>query len=216
MTLCAHCVRESEDCLLEDFDGKQVQMCAACRTGSNEGYTFAGGKEKRLIAGEINPAAHLDVKLKRGGAVISFFIPGDPAPKGSKKGFVGKHTGRVVLVEQAGEKLKSWNRSAFESARLAMCEGKDASAMLVQTPIRICLYFDFVRPKGHYGKRGLLPSAPSYPIGRPDVDKLARATLDCFTGIVFDDDSRITELVAVKRYAVEGQGAGCHVKVFPQ
>ncbi len=147
--------------------------------------------------------------------MIAFFIPGQPAPKGSKRGFVGKHTGRVHMVEQAGERLVSWNRACYEAARLAMGEDGMAPAFR-NAAVRICLYFEFLRPKGHFGKRGLRESAPRYPTGRPDVDKLARATLDCFTGIVFDDDSRIVELVAVKRYAQEGRGPGCHVNVFPQ
>ena len=43
MTLCAHCVNERDDCEVEEFDGKQVQMCFLCREGPIRGgcYTFA-------------------------------------------------------------------------------------------------------------------------------------------------------------------------------
>ena len=33
-----------------------------------------------------------------------------------------------------------------------------------------------------------------FPRGKPDIDKLARSTLDSLTGIVFDDDARVAQL----------------------
>jgi hypothetical protein len=36
----------------------------------------------------------------------------------------------------------------------------------------------------------------------PDLDKLVRGLNDALTGVVFEDDSQIDQIVAVKRYGV--------------
>lgn len=38
----------------------------------------------------------------------------------------------------------------------------------------------------------------------PDVDKLARGVCDAMSGIVYDDDKRVTDLYAAKRYGTPG------------
>jgi Holliday junction resolvase RusA-like endonuclease len=79
--------------------------------------------------------------------------------------------------------------------------------------IAVELIFRMARPAGHWGKKGLRPKAPYWPATKPDADKLARATLDSLTGILFDDDSRIVELSVLKRYAAPGQeGASITVR----
>ncbi|HZJ30733.1 MAG TPA: RusA family crossover junction endodeoxyribonuclease [Vicinamibacterales bacterium] len=50
----------------------------------------------------------------------------------------------------------------------------------------------------------LAPSAPALPRGKPDIDKLARSTLDALSGIVFDDDARVASLELRKVYAAPG------------
>jgi crossover junction endodeoxyribonuclease RusA len=86
-------------------------------------------------------------------------------------------------------------------------------ALAVSIAFRIC------RPAGHWGKgknAGMLaPSAPAFPRGKPDIDKLARSTLDSMTGILFDDDSRIVSLHLVKRYATVGQ-EGANIRIMRQ
>jgi Holliday junction resolvase RusA-like endonuclease len=71
----------------------------------------------------------------------------------------------------------------------------------------VVVEFKLARPGGHWHptKGGLKPSAPAAPRSKPDVDKLARTTLDALTGIAFDDDSRIVDLVTRKRYAEPGR-----------
>ena len=135
--------------------------------------------------------------------MISFFIPGEPSPKGSKRGFARGN--KVIMVESAGEKLQSWNRSVYESAHDAMC----GLRAFVNTPLKVRLEFVLTRPAGHLKKR----KPPVAPHVKPDVDKLVRATLDPMTMLVFDDDSRIVRLDAAKRYAALGETPGCHVRV---
>src|SRR5579884_2129346 len=59
----------------------------------------------------------------------------------------------------------------------------------------------FIRPRWHYGRRGLRPSAPLGHAVRPDLDKLARAVLDALVGAgVIRDDAQVAELHATKGY----------------
>ena len=44
------------------------------------------------------------------------------------------------------------------------------------------------------------------PILRPDLDNLAKSVLDGMSGIVFTDDSQITDLEINKRYTGDGAG----------
>ncbi len=44
------------------------------------------------------------------------------------------------------------------------------------------------------------PKKPACDV-RPDIDKMARSTLDGLTGMIFDDDCSVVRLIATKRYA---------------
>lgn len=83
-------------------------------------------------------------------------------------------------------------------------------AGLLDGPLELLVVFTVPRPKGHYGARGLRPSAPEYPAVRPDVTKLLRAVEDACTGIVWRDDAQIIEQHATKRY---GEPASAWVRV---
>jgi len=56
---------------------------------------------------------------------ISFFVPGLPAPGGSKRfvGF-GKKTGRAILIDAAGQRNKDWKANVGWNAQKAM-EGRE-------------------------------------------------------------------------------------------
>jgi Holliday junction resolvase RusA-like endonuclease len=64
------------------------------------------------------------------------------------------------------------------------------------------------RPKAHYGSGRnadkLKDSAPAFPLGKPDVDKLSRGVMDALTGIIFRDDSCVVTKRASKRYGRPG------------
>jgi crossover junction endodeoxyribonuclease RusA len=119
-------------------------------------------------------------------------VPGLPVPQGSKK--VVPTAAGPRLVDTNEKPLKSWRVDIAETA--AAGGGRPLAGAL-----RLTIDFYFPRPKGHYGKRGLLPSAPARPSVRPDLDKLARAVMDALTGIWFRDDAQIAWLVCRKHYA---------------
>jgi crossover junction endodeoxyribonuclease RusA len=107
------------------------------------------------------------------------------------------------------KRMKSWER-AVRDAALDACP-----VTLQERPVVVSIQFRMPRPRGHTNERTgqLRPKAPQRPSVKPDVDKLARCTLDALTGVAFDDDSRIVELVLFKTYALPGEeGARIVVK----
>lgn len=135
--------------------------------------------------------------------MISFFVPGVPKPQGSKRAFVHRSTGRAVMIESAGAPLKDWRGDIKRFAIDAM----DRQPALAG-PIAIALEFRLPRPKSHP------KSKTTYPIARPDADKLARGVLDALTTVCFADDSQITCLLVWKKWATVEWPAGCHVTVW--
>jgi Holliday junction resolvase RusA-like endonuclease len=143
-----------------------------------------------------------------------FDVLGTPAPKGSARAILVNGHARMVPGGSGpnAKAMRRWDAAVREAAAAAI--GEVIAPPFVAVPIRVMITFHLARPGGHYGKQGLRPSAPRYPIVAPDLDKLTRLTADALTGIVFDDDSRIVALVVEKRYALPGkEGARIGVEV---
>lgn len=147
--------------------------------------------------------------------MISINVLGTPAPKGSSRAFYKAGMKRAVIVKDNSEKQKGWDRNVRETALEQL--GPCLAPKFVQTPLCVELQFRLTRPAGHWGKGKnvgrLMASAPIVPLAKPDIDKLARATLDALIGLAFDDDSRIVLLLCTKSYAAPGQ-EGCLIKVW--
>lgn len=145
-----------------------------------------------------------DVQAPVRGPVVTIEVLGTPAPKGSSRAILIR--GRAVNVPGGSNKnrtqLKSWDASIRETVIARY--GELEAPLFVDRQLEVQLYFRLARPGGHWGKNGLKPSAPARPRGKPDIDKLVRATLDALIGCVMDDDSRIVRLVAEKHYAAPG------------
>jgi len=129
--------------------------------------------------------------------VISFVVHGRAQPGGSKRGFInrGAKGPRVRLVD-ANKNVGAWKDRVALAAATAM----DGAAPMSGPLLLVATVF-LVRPKGHWGKKGLLPSAPSYPAVKPDLTKYVRALEDALKGIVWRDDSQVVEHMTKKRYA---------------
>ena len=127
---------------------------------------------------------------------IVFTIYGKPETAGSKRGFAMRRRdgSSFVTIVDDNPKSRDW-KNAVSSAAHEHYKGN-----LLNCPINLHLVFYVPRPQGHYGKRGVRASAPSYPATRPDVLKLARAVEDALTGIVYRDDSQIVTETLMKRF----------------
>lgn len=126
-------------------------------------------------------------------ARIAFDVAGLPVPQGSTRAFVTKG-GKAIVTHDNGGNLRAWREAIATEAR-------GAAASLLEGPVAVRATFLLPRPAGHSGRRGLLPSAPAFPVRKPDGDKLGRALLDALTGVVFLDDAQVVDLIVRKRYA---------------
>jgi Holliday junction resolvase RusA-like endonuclease len=140
--------------------------------------------------------------------VIVLDVLGVPAPKGSSRAILIAGQPRLVpsSSDANAREQKRWRKAIEE--RVALALGPRPELKFREVPLQVELVFRVERPGGHYGtgrNAGVLkPSAPTVPIVYPDIDKLARCTLDALTGLVFDDDSRIVRLIVNKVYATKG------------
>lgn len=126
--------------------------------------------------------------------MISFTVHGQPATAGSKRGFYNAKARRVIITDDS-EKSRPWKALVADAAVAAM-----PGPELLTGPLEVVFDFYVPRPKGHYGARGVKPSAPAFPAVKPDVLKLARAVEDALTGIVWRDDAQIVMETITKRY----------------
>jgi Holliday junction resolvase RusA-like endonuclease len=137
--------------------------------------------------------------------VITIEVRGLPAPQGSKR-----HVGHGIMVESSKavgpwrEAVRAETQRALESILFA---GRDLPP--TGGPMAMTATFYLPRPKSHYrtGRNAhlLRESAPPFPAGRPDLDKLLRALLDGLTaGGVWQDDSQVVQLAAAKDYGEPG------------
>ena len=139
------------------------------------------------------------------------YVLGTPAPKGSSRAFMNRATGHAILAPGGSKvnalKIKAWSTAVREQA-LEACGADRTAPVFICTALLVEIVFCMARPMGHWGKGKnagkLVPTAPRYPATKPDIDKLVRTTLDAMTGLVFDDDSRISRLVATKEWARPG------------
>jgi Holliday junction resolvase RusA-like endonuclease len=144
---------------------------------------------------------------------LSFTVLGEPAPAGSKRAFMNKHTGRISVTD-ASKRSKPW-QAEVKSAAIEAIDAVPLDGLLTG-PLTVEFTFFKPRPKNHYGSgknSGVLKlSAPEFPTTRPDALKLARAVEDALSGVVYRDDAQIVTETLRKRY---GSPARCEVSIRP-
>jgi Holliday junction resolvase RusA-like endonuclease len=127
--------------------------------------------------------------------VISYFVEGEPAPQGSKNGFV--KNGRVVMVESS-KKVKPWREAVALHTQKQL---ENLYHFPYSQPVEIALVFHLPRPKS---------VSRVWPSVKPDLDKLIRSTFDGLTtGGLYTDDALIVAVSASKQYATDR--IGCQI-----
>lgn len=145
---------------------------------------------------------------------------GTPAPQGSHRAFVvGKKDGpKRAIVTDDSNRTQPWKQTVKQAATTAMALD---GWQMTSGPVSVAVTFYLPRPKGHYGTGRnadlLKPSAPWYPTGKPDGDKLLRGLLDALGDAgVFRDDAQVVQFDVWKAYCGIGRPPGmrCEVRVM--
>ena len=153
-------------------------------------------------------AEYVTLYVTLGGSVrVQLTVPGEPIPQGSTRSLVSASTGKVVTMA-ANRRTAGWRADVATLAAQARPAGWDQRA-----PMYVWCRFAFDRPGGHFGTRGLRPSAPLLKTTRPDLDKLGRAVLDALTAVLWADDAQVVSLDLAKGFSSEAEPAGLHLLV---
>jgi crossover junction endodeoxyribonuclease RusA len=128
---------------------------------------------------------------------LSVFVPGQPAPQGSKR-YVGH--GRMIESSRA---LPAWREAVRWTAVNAWAQRPPLTGAVV-----LSLAFVLRRPASTPKRR--TPAATK----KPDASKLLRAVEDALTDAgVWRDDSLVIELHVTKRLAECDEAPGCHIRI---
>jgi Holliday junction resolvase RusA-like endonuclease len=134
--------------------------------------------------------------------LAEFFVSGNPKGQPRPRAFARGGKARVYDPGTA----EGWKGQIALAAREHMPAAPIDSAAGVQ------LQFMLPRPRGHFRKHGLKADAPEFPLGKPDLDNLAKAVLDALVVIGFMRDDRLVRRLSISKHYAEN-GPGCHVRI---
>lgn len=140
---------------------------------------------------------------ERSAPVLSFTVFGLPIPQGSKSFKGMTRDGRAILAESS-KYLKPWRTLVANEIRdaIAAATVRPADGFPLLGPVAIDLMFTMRKPKG--APKGRV----TWPIVKPDKDKLERAILDAGTNAgLWVDDSQVIDGRTSKAYPLEAPGA---------
>jgi len=188
-------------------------LVAACRSGfANETAlrSWCATHSRACLSSEVVlkmlDALATPTPVRDGAARgIAFTVYGVAEQMGSKRAFVPKGWSRPVITD-SNRNLKSWQTLVAESAQHAIAKLPEGHRTLFLDGVRLTVAFYFPRPKS-------LPKKVTAHLRAPDLDKVVRAVGDALSQVVFRDDRQVVDLVAMKRYAAEGDVPRVEVRV---
>lgn len=128
---------------------------------------------------------------------VSFQVLGIAQPKGSTRSFVPKKwavdavkEGRAphTVTTSANPRVALWQQLVSEQAATVAQDG------LFVGPVVLTVSFHLPRPAS-------LPRRQVHHVKKPDLDKLTRAAKDALKGVLYNDDSQVSEMHLRKVYA---------------
>ena len=129
--------------------------------------------------------------------MLDFIVYGAPQGKGrARVGRIGQHVRMFTPAKTL----------AYESL-VAHC-GADAMAgrPLLEGPVELRLLIDVAIPASwSKRKQAQALAAEILPTTKPDVDNVIKAIGDGLNGVVWKDDSQVSDVIARKRYAEKPQ-----------
>jgi crossover junction endodeoxyribonuclease RusA len=128
---------------------------------------------------------------------LDVFVPGRPAPQGSKK-----HLGNGIMREMSPH-VATW-REDVRAACLAIWQRRPP----LDGPLELDV--EFIRKRPASAPKSRTPAAST----APDLSKLVRSTEDAITSAgVWADDARVTRCTSTKRCAELGETPGARIRI---
>lgn len=121
------------------------------------------------------------------GPALMFTVYGVARPKGSTRAFMRPGM-KFPIVTSDNKSVKGWEQSVRAAIQ------QHAPGVFFHGPVTVRITFELPRPKS-------MPKRVEHHVKKPDIDKLARGSLDAMKGVLWNDDSQVVELVARKVYA---------------
>jgi Holliday junction resolvase RusA-like endonuclease len=128
---------------------------------------------------------------------LEFVVLGIARPKGSTRAIMRKGM-KYPVVTSDNRSVKGWE----ESVRAAIQQR--AAGVYFTGPVSVRIAFYLPRPKS-------LPKRVQDHTKKPDIDKLARGSLDAMKGVLWNDDAQVIELHVTKQYCHEQPQAAIEV-----
>ena len=123
---------------------------------------------------------------------VTFTVPGEPVPQPRPR--VSTRGGFAKAYVPAKHPVHEFRSRVAHAAR-------DAGLAPADHPVSVEISAVFGRPRSHFNRAGVRPTAPLLP--RPDCDNLAKAVLDALQDVI-GDDTKVSRLVVEKRWGREG------------
>lgn len=131
--------------------------------------------------------------------IVRFDVAGIAQPKGSTRAYMPPGA-RFPVVTSDNPRARAWQDAIGWTARTVL------DGVPFTGAVAIAVTFSLPRPRS-------LPRAIVHPTKKPDVDKLARCTLDALTGIAYADDSQVIDLDVHKRYTPTGSAPRASITI---
>lgn len=124
--------------------------------------------------------------------MIEFIIPGDPIPQGRPR---AARNGRKIIMYDPKE-------SREYKQYVSLIARQHAPKTLLEGPLSVRMKIYRQIPKSTTKKdRALIFEGKKRPITKPDTDNYTKSVLDALNGIIYKDDSQVTDLYASKYYS---------------
>jgi Holliday junction resolvase RusA-like endonuclease len=127
--------------------------------------------------------------------VIQITIPGAPVAK------------KRPRFARRGKFVTTYNEQETDEGFWALQAIRQIPADMIPItgPVLLDCVFSIPRPKSHFGKRGLKPSAPAHHTQKPDVDNYTKFVMDVLNRCgVWSDDCQVVRIRAKKQWADVG------------
>ncbi|MBT2601403.1 MULTISPECIES: RusA family crossover junction endodeoxyribonuclease [unclassified Oceanobacillus] len=124
--------------------------------------------------------------------MTSFIVPGNPVSQGRPR--AGKRGSKIIMYDpKESKEYKQY---------VALIAKQYAPKIPYEGPLSVRLKIYRQIPKSTTKKdRALYIEGIKRPVVKPDTDNYTKAVLDALNGIIFKDDSQVTDLFASKYYS---------------